>query len=74
MPRKKHTPDSLAADIHLELGKVLLEELKSGSINSATMTVALNYTKAAKIVSDEVTNPYMADILENIPFRDKPQH
>ena len=74
MPRKKHTPDSLAADIHLELGKVLLEELKSGSINSATMTVALNYTKAAKITSDEVTNPYMADILENIPFRDKPQH
>ena len=76
MPRKKHTPDSLAADIHLELGKVLLQELKSGSINSSTLTVCLNYAKAAKITSDEDTNPYMSDILDRIPFstQDKPQH
>ena len=74
MPRKKHTPDSLAADIHLELGKVLLQELKSGSINSAMMTVALNYTKVAKITSDEDTNPYMAGILDRIPFKTNPRH
>ncbi len=60
--------EDLAVAIHTELGKVLLAELKAGDCKSQTMAVALNYAKSLKIESDADINPYMRDILKEMPF------
>ena len=60
--------EDLAVAIHTELGKVLLAELKAGDCKAQTMSVALNYAKSLKIESDADINPYMKDILREVPF------